>query len=554
MRKVKDLSKPQWQAPDVLTKTIPAPIEGWDAISPLAAMDPKRAPILQNWVPRPGWIELRAGYTVQNLLPTSAPVESLFVWRPPSGIEKLFAAADGSIYEVTTPGSTPAVVTGDASARWQYVQFTVPAAPADDVPVLQLVNGVDALRQYNGTTWTAPAITGLPGGRSSADIINISAQKNRLWYVLKNSTVASYMPTSAISGAIAGSQDLGPQWTEGGFLVAIATWTIDGGNGPGDYVAFISSKGQVSLFSGTDPTNASAWTLVGTFKVAPPIGLRCTCQLGSDVGIITQQGVLPLSQVLPFDPAMDRSSAVTSRIQNAMALAATDAQANFGWELITFPMQQLLILNVPLEENAQQQQYVQNLITGAWCSFTGWNANCFEIWDNQLVWGGNTGYVNLGYQTGLDLVSPITAEVQCAYNWFDDPGRIKRATMIQPLLTASGTITPLLAVDADFATSALQAPVSTVTGGAEWDVALWDVDLWPGGTMSLTAWYSTTALGHALAVHMYVNVGASGVGTNVGEFDIGTFDNATFDTSVASIAPLLRINAFNAIMEFGAFI
>ena len=40
---------------------IPAPVGGWDAINPLANMDPKYAPILINWVPpRTGWIELRA--------------------------------------------------------------------------------------------------------------------------------------------------------------------------------------------------------------------------------------------------------------------------------------------------------------------------------------------------------------------------------------------------------------------------------------------------------------------------------------------------------------
>jgi hypothetical protein len=44
----------------------------------------------------------------------------------------------------------------------------------------------------------------------------------------------------------------------------------------------------------------------------------CT-KIGSDVGIITQQGVIPLSRALPFDPSAQRSSAITARIQNAMA-------------------------------------------------------------------------------------------------------------------------------------------------------------------------------------------------------------------------------------------
>ena len=36
---------------------IPAPVGGWDAISPLANMPVDRAVVLDNWIPRPGWIE-----------------------------------------------------------------------------------------------------------------------------------------------------------------------------------------------------------------------------------------------------------------------------------------------------------------------------------------------------------------------------------------------------------------------------------------------------------------------------------------------------------------
>ena len=49
MRKAKTTQKITYLAPDVQTKVVPAPVDGWDAISPLAEMDPKRAPILNNW-------------------------------------------------------------------------------------------------------------------------------------------------------------------------------------------------------------------------------------------------------------------------------------------------------------------------------------------------------------------------------------------------------------------------------------------------------------------------------------------------------------------------
>ena len=222
----------------------------------------------------------------------------------------------------------------------------------------------------------------------TSDIISIYAQKDRLWYLLNQSTVIAYMPVGTISGAITGTLDFGQLFSKGGYLMAMADWTIDGGNGPQDYTTFISSRGQIAIFSGTDPTSSTAWNLVGVFNASPPIGRRCVTQIGSDVAIITIAGVLPISQLLPFDPSADRSVAITTRIQNAMAQATAAGLDNFGWEITTFPAETLLILNVPVSENVTQQQFVMNTLTGAWCQFVGWDSNCFAIFNDLLYWGG----------------------------------------------------------------------------------------------------------------------------------------------------------------------
>lgn len=556
MRKVtpQALAKAAFPLPDVVTKVVPAPTEGWDAISPLASMDPKRAPILNNWVPRPGWVELRAGFEPWSWVGSNIPVETIMVYRA-SVNEKMFVAAGGGIYETTNLGQASPVVTGLTSARWQYLNFT----PGAGTTVIQLCNGVDTLRQYNGTSWSTPSITGLPGGLTTAAIYNIHSQKRRLWYILGNgsggrSTVAAFMPTDAITGAIAGTLDLGALWTEGGYLVAMANWTLDGGSGPQDYAAFISSQGQLSVYAGTDPTSAANWSLVGTFSLSPPISDRCFTQVGSDVAIITQQGVLPMSQSLAFDPSADRSVSITARIQNAMAQYAMQAANNFGWQVISFPAQQLAIINVPLTVNQQQVQLVMNVLTGAWCQFTGWNANCFEIFNDDLYFGGNDGTVNLAYSGGLDLITPIAADMQCAFNYFDDPGRTKRMTMVQPLMVANGSISPTMSVDEDFAISTATAPITILTGTTVWDTARWDTDLWPVATTVIKQWLSVDAIGHALAVHMSVNVSSSSSISDTSEFDAGQFDTALFDQALANLAPQLQVNAFNAIIELGGFI
>ena len=549
MRKITSISKQPFPQPDVVTKGIPVPTDGWDAISPLADMDQKRAPILNNFVPRPGWVELRQGYAayVQGL-PGGGPVETLLVLRQPAG-QRMFAATNFAIYDVSNPGQQIAIFGGFSTNRWQYTNFTPPGGTT----VIQLVNGVDPLQMYDGTTWSQPSITGFPNSMTTSNIVNIFATKQFLWYVMKNSTIVAFMPTGAIQGAILGYQDFGTLFDKGGHLVAVFDWTIDGGEGPNAYTGFISSEGQVALYQGVDPANTSLWSFVGKFDLSPPIGFRCATKLGSDVALITYQGLLQISQALPYDPSADRSAALTARIQNAMNLAVQTAASQFGWQFITFPLQQLAFLNVPLIGNTSQVQFVQNMLTGGWCQFTNWNANCFELYNQQLYFGDNNGNVNLAYSGGADLVSPIPGDMQCAFNWFDDPGRNKHMKMVQPLMTADGQIIPALSIDADFATTAPSQSTQIVNAGATWDNAIWDQSLWGGGLVQVTNWLSAPAEGKALAVRMTTNVVPQGPGaTSV--FDHATFDNAIFDGVAADGPVTLHSNAFNAIMELGGFL
>ncbi len=221
--------------------------------------------------------------------------------------------------------------------------------------------------------------------------------------------------------------------------------------------------------------------------------------------------------------------------------------------MISYPAQTLAFLNVPLTEGTTQQQYVMNELTGAWCQFVGWNANCFEIFNDNLYWGGNNGDINQGYTGSSDGGVSIPADMQCAFNWMDEPGKVKRMTMVQPLLNLGGNLTPTMAVDTDFMTSTDVAPVATLTGGATWDSAVWDTSLWPGLSVNFSQWLSVDAIGHALAIRMRVNITAPNV-TNLGEFDIGVFDSAQFDSGSSPTLPILQINAFNTIYESGGAI
>lgn len=543
-------SKPAYFGADVEAKPIPAPLGGWDAISPLSAMDPKYAVTLTNIVPRPPYLEIRGGYNAwaQGLNGT-APVESLMAYKPELDSEVLFAAAGNTIYNVSTYGSPITSLTGLANARWQYINFT----PANSNNYLMCCNGIDSLIAWDGSAWFNPPISGL----SSNTILNINAFKRRIWFTPANSTVMYYLDTDAIQGT-ANPFPLGSFMTKGGKLVGMGTWTIDGGTGPDDYAVFVTNKGQAIVYKGTDPSNANAFALVGVFDIPPPIGNRPFLKINSDLGLITTQGLIPLSQALPFDPSSVRSVALTNRIQNAMLQATQASNQMFGWEAKIFQLQTLLILNVPQQENSVQVQFVMNMLTGAWCLFTGWNANTFEIFNQSLYFGDNLGNVNLAYTSSLDLFTPIAAELKCAFNYFDDPGRIKNMKMVRPLLVADGSITPTLGVDADFGDTALTAPVTILTpAGGIWDISLWDSGVWSSGAITVRNWLSVTGLGTALALKMLVNIaGNSAASNNNSVFDSGTFDSAIFDGNGSTVASgqnliTFQINSFESLLEFG---
>ena len=553
MRKITSIEKESALAPDVEVLPVDVPLKGWDAISPLSKMEPAYAVTLQNWVPRTGWMELRQGYQAwcPNLGGSSVAVESLMTYRPSTGIEKLFAITGGAVWDVSTQGVPIAQPVGPFSnSRWQYINYTPPLGSN----YLLMVNGADGYYAFTNTggtpTWSQPSVTGV----STNVLSNINIHKQRVWFVEKNTTRVWYLPAGGLQGA-ANSLDFGQIMTKGGYIVATGTWTIDGGLGPDDYFCAISSRGQLIMYKGTDPSNASAWALVGVFDFPPPLGARCFTKVGSDLWMLSLEGVIPVSQGLPFDPSAIRSVAITSRIQNAMLDAARSYQSNFGWEMITYPAQALAIVNVPISANVSQQQFVTNMLTGAWCLFTGWNFNTFAIFNDLLYAGDNSGNVVQAYLGVADLVSPIIAVMGLAYNYFGDPATLKRVTMVQPLMVTSGQLTPSIGVSTDFAPISVTAPavVSLAATGAMYDSAVWDAAFYAGSNQSVLQWLSLTSnAGRAFSVQMAVNVASGGAGGS-STFNIGVFDTAVFD-GFAGQTQTLQVNAFNLLLEKGGVV
>jgi hypothetical protein len=522
-------------------KSIPAPIEGWDAVSPVAKMKPERAIVLDNFFPQPGYVEVRRGTQLHSIA-GSTVVDTLMAYNGlTSAANKMFAVCGGSIIDVTASGTgTTTTVTGLGSNRWQYVNYTTSAG----THYLWCVNGVDAARHYNGSVWAQPAVTGV----SSSDMINVNVHKKRIWGIISGSMDACYLPLDSIAGA-ATKFPLGSVMAKGGFLVAMATWTLDAGAGIDDYAVFISSRGQVAVYQGTDP--ASDFALVGVYDLGAPLGYRCFTKVAGDVALVNIDGVLPLSKALGVDQGAAATVAITQRINNAMNSAARSYKNNFGWELISYPKGTMALLNVPIAEGDTQHQYVMNTLTGAWCRFTGWDANCFCVFNDNLYFGANNGHVHLADTGSMDTSTVIEAIGQTAYNYFNSPGRNKKFGALQPIITTDSEAAPSIGLSTDFKDNAtLGALSSAATSSAIYDTSVWDTDIYPIESSTFADWTTVSGIGQCASIHFKVRTGIENGVSLWGDahWNVSQWNSATPNNVI------LQLNGFNITYEAGEFI
>jgi len=503
-------------------------------------MKEDRAITLENWFPSTTDVRVRRGHQPHGSGMGSGVVDTLMVYNGLTVISsKMFAVTGGSIYDVSASGSGVITTeTGLANNRWQYVNFTTSAGK-----FLWACNGIDAPVHYNGSVWAEPTITGI----TASDIVNVNGHKNRLWFVLKDSTKAAYLATGSIAGA-ATTFELGGLFTQGGFLVAMATWTRDGGAGPDDLAVFVSSRGQAAVYSGTDPASASTWELIGVYDVGPPIGYRCFTKVGAELMLVNLDGVLPLSKGLVLERSAQAQVTITLNINSAMNEAARSYKDNFGWEMMPYAKGTMAILNVPIQEGQLQHQYVMNTITGAWCKFTGMNANTWAVFKDDLYFGGNSGVVHQADQTGIDVLTPIDAVGQGAYNYYDMHGILKQWKLLQPLITTDSDSRPAVGISTDFKDNAsLGTPSASATISALYDTAIYDTDVYAVEGRTVADWTSISGVGQCASIHFRARTGDA-TGVTVWGDDWDDLWSTTISGDV-----VMRLNGFNVTFEGGGF-
>ena len=464
-----------------------APVKGWNTRDPLANMNALYAITLDNWLPGTGTVSVRPGAIDFETGFSTTKVKTLCPWRGAAS-QKLFASTDSGFYDISAGGVVGAVVQARTNGYCSYVNFTTTGGS-----FLVTVNGTDDLVYTNGTTWTSIASFTISAGGTltTNQIFNINSFKRSLYFLKKNSMSFFFLPIDSITGTVS-EFPLGGLFNKGGYLVAMGTWTIDGGFGADDYSVFITSEGQAAVYKGTDPSSSTTWALNGIYDLAPPLGAKCFCRMGGDLLVMTHRGIFSMSRVLK-DTMLVATSALTDVIGEAFTSAAANGLTMKGWELIEYPEWNVLVCNIPLVEFTQSVQFVLNTKTGAWCRFTNWDGFSFAFYNSKLYMGMQ-GKVAQVFYPGNDFNASITAIAKAAFNYYTPRSRLKSWKLIRPNLTIGGKVAVNVALDTDFnVTTDYGTAVFNTAAQSRWDAAYWDQALWSTEPQPHTEWLTISA-------------------------------------------------------------
>jgi hypothetical protein len=483
-----------------LPVTLGAPTGGLNGRDSLTSMPDKDAYVLDNWFPNSTSVDTRNGSS-DFATGIGATVESLEVYTGAAGA-KLLAFGNGKIFDASAVGAVgAALISSRTSDKATSAMFSNAGTQ-----FLLIYTGSDQPLSYDGTNLTALTYTAMTGSQNA--FFAALAFKGRLLIAQTGMLGFYYAAVGAIQGAVS-YFDLSQQSLKGGSLAAIASYSQESmGSGPQDYAVFATTEGEYIMYTGSDPSSATAWGMVGRYVGPAPIGKKCWFKFRSDLYFITAEGILSFSQIRAMGEEHSDTEYTTSRL-GRIYTDATTYQTTHGWTGLIYPRGNALVVNVPLglTEADGYQQFVMNTTTNRWGRYTGWNGVCFTVFNKRLYFGTVTGKVVLADEGSTDNGTEIQAICRQAWNTFDDGEGMgnadKQFHMAEFAVQADG----LPAISANINVNYQDDPPGSAAAvappaGATWDVATWDVDDWAGAASTQTVSVSVGKIGYTSSIWM----------------------------------------------------
>lgn len=496
------MSAPQSTRQVSKTKVFPAPKKGWIRNETLAKPDGMGAEVLDNWFPTPEGIRMRRGSIKRATCTVDAATTHIATYETGS-VNKMFATDATGIYDVTAPADADTAITADVTGLtggdWSSLQFA-----AGGGIYLVMANGTDAVRNYSGSAWSTPSITGV----TSSDLSFVWAFKNRLMFIEKGTLSAWYLASLSIAGA-ASEIDLGGVFKYGGTLMFGATFSRDAGSGLDDFCIFVTDNGEIAVYQGDDPSSVDSWSLVGVYRIGKPLGKNAHFKAGGDIAIATDDGIVSVAQSLSQDRAAQ--VAITYPIEEAWRLIIDErAFSGFPFQTMLWPKQSMVIVAVPAFSGLSQYCLVVNSKTGAWARYTGWDTRCLAVFQDKLYFGTQAGTIIEGETGGADQDASYSAVVIPRFDMLGTPA--EKAALHMRVVARTNKIFSVQAfASADYVYDIpAPLPADPDVDGDTWGSGIWGTAIWGGLTdtkRAISEWQAVSGFGHALSPCLQVNTG-----------------------------------------------
>jgi hypothetical protein len=363
---------------------------------------------------------------------------------------------------------------------------------------------------------TGSATSNIPSGTSSASSVTMTGKatntlsqgwlfKERLFFVEGGTQSAWYLPVESIGGALT-EFSLGSVFRKGGNLLFGAAWSLDSGAGLDDVCIFVSTQGEIAVYEGSDPSNASTWGLVGVYDIAPPVDKHGHFKAGGDLAILTDDGIIPVSEALRKDRGALQASAITYPIEDAWREVVAQRSGSDPVTATLWQSQTMLLVGTPGKFEGLDVCFVANARTGAWGRYLGWDVQCSTVSADQLYFGTSAGKVLKAEDGGQDdgvsfkgVYVPKFSECGVAA-W-------KNATHTTLTYRASEQLNIRIDAHSDYNIGTLTAPdASPVTSGDVWGTGVWGTFVWGGAsqTQTYTIHQAVAAGGYSLAPSLQI--------------------------------------------------
>lgn len=487
---------------------LPAPTGGINDLDPLAVMEPQFLIDSMNFFPDTATLEIRNGYQ-EWVTGLGGPVKTIMVFNRVDGTPFPFACTDAGVFDIRGTSDSPPAALAITNGQCEWTNF---ATTANQYMVFCNGQGTWSFTLPAGfTQWTQVTTPTLPGeikGVNPNTFNYVLAYKGRLWFLQTGSLTAWYLPIDSIGGE-AKPFFLGGLFKRGGYLIALARWSMDTGEGLDDRLVFISNTGELASYSGNDPSNSADWTLDATFYIGPILGPRALCEFGGDILYLSRRGLVPLSTLVQGSATeVLYSSVLSRRISRSIIRLSAPTTPFFPIEVGFNGELALIAINVYDDDAKKPVQLVLNFLSGAWGKFD-YPVRTIRSVDRRIYMGTEDGrilqitigqYVDNVLRDGTGG-NPIEGSLFSAYTYLEDPTANKHAKFIRPIFQTEVKPSFRTRVLPDFRIDPfVGAPIpNPARGNARWDLSRWDSAVWGGTENAYRPWVSANVLGYSFA-------------------------------------------------------